>query len=556
MKKIALLSNITVDLLAGMLGKTMDVYHPAGFDSWQQEIYMEQSGLYGFHPEIVAILLYAGSYTEVWNDRKAGEQVIDEWMRSVRVLTDRMPGIPVLMSDIDIHSVCCHYGAEKRLEACFEQYLTGSIENLHEEGACVYVLPVKNAVAETGRRSFYSAKMWYMGSMPYSMKGISVLADLILCYSAAVKGARKKCMAVDLDNTLWGGVIGEDGTEGIVLADNKEGARYKDTQRILKKMEQQGVMLAILSKNNPEDVDSVMSHPDMVLGHEDFVAEAVNWRSKAENIKDMAEVLNIGLDAFVFLDDNPAEREQMRAVCPEVAVLDFPNDSSLLPAAVEKAYYDYFFSLEVSGEDRGKTDMYRSEAKRKAEYRTAASVDDYLKNLEMSIIIHDMKPEEEKRVTQLVNKTNQFNLTTIRYSEAEIHEMAGRGDWEIITAHMSDKYGSQGLAAVVILKYSGDTALIDTFLMSCRVMGRQAEDVLLEAVRTRAAGRGAVRLAGTYIKTAKNSPVEDFYDRSGFTETGRSGPEGGIGFCRDYVAETGKGTDACSVFKTVSMFED
>ena len=543
--KLALLSNVTIDLLAGMLKKNVDVYLSAGFDTWQQEMIMPTSRLYDYAPDAVALLLYADAYENVWDSMDSGCQVIDEWIQAIQTLATKLPGIPVFVSSIDIFSVKAKYGAEARLEQYFENYLIEKVEKLHADGHNVYILPVKDEITNIGRSKFYSSKMWYVGSMPYSMKGLSELNDLILRYVGVTKGMHKKCLAVDLDNTLWGGVIGEDGANGIVLSGHKEGARYKDTQRILKKMKEQGVMLAILSKNNRDDVEPVFEHPDMLLQHEDFVAEAINWEPKSVNIRQMAADLNIGLDAFVFLDDNPAEREAMRETCPEVTVIDFPKDTSLLPEVVEKAYKDYFLSLEVTGEDTKKTAMYRAENQRKAEMSSAVSMDDYLKRLEMTMDIHMMLPEEEKRVTQLTNKTNQFNVTTKRYSEEEIHAFDLSENSDIITVHMADKYGDQGLVSVLILKYAGETVEIDTFLMSCRVMGRNAEIEIMSRVKQLLEEKKIQKVHATYLKTAKNAPVAELFDKLGFTNLYTSEEK------KEYKTSTESLPDNTGLFKEV-----
>ena len=544
--RIALLSNVTADLLAGMLKNTEEVYLSPGFNTWQQEIIEPTSGLYAFKPEAVVLLLYVEPYTDIWNDKEKGCNTIEELVGVIKMLSVNLPGVPVFVSSIDISNVAIHYGSEVRLEGFLENYFTDHIQQLQESGCNVYVLPVKEAVLELGRKTFYSPKMWYVGSMPYSLKGLAAIAELIIRYMAVTKGARKKCIAVDLDNTLWGGFIGEDGVEGIQLANNKEGALYKDTQRILKKMKEQGVMVAVLSKNNVDDVESVFKHPDMVLQHEDFVAEIINWEPKTVNIRKLATDLNIGLDSFVFLDDNPAEREQMKAECPEVAVIDFPKDSSQLPAVVAKAYDEYFFTLEVTGEDLKKTAMYRTEAMRKTEMSSAVSMKDYLKKLEMTMDIHFMKPEEEKRVTQLINKTNQFNVTTKRYSEEEVHRLAAAEDTDIITVHMADKYGDQGLVAVLILKYAGTAAVIDTFLMSCRVMGRNAEVEIMAQVKKMLQAKSIQTVKAAYIKTAKNVPVMDLYERLGFTVSG--GTFAAIGDKKEYDADVAALPDGTGVY--------
>lgn len=544
--RVALLSNVTVDLLAGMLEKNAEVYLAAGYDTWQQEMMVPGSGLYEYKPEATVVLLHADAYPDAWEDMEKGSQIIDGWIAAVNLFCERLPNVPVLVSSIDISDVRCNFGAEIRWERFFENRLTEEIQKLHETGKNVYVLPVKELVSDIGRVNFYSSKMWYIGSMPYSIKGLSAIDGLISRFLFAIRGTKKKCIAVDLDNTLWGGVIGEDGVGGIVLSDNKEGARYKDAQRLIKKMKDQGVMVAILSKNNAEDVEPVYSHTDMILQHKDFVAELINWESKPSNIRKLAADLNIGLDSFVFLDDNPAEREQMKAECPEVAVIDFPKDSSELPYAIAKAYDDYFFSLEVTEEDTRKTAMYQAETNRKSAFRSAASVEDFLKNLEMTMNIHYLIPEEEKRVVQLINKTNQFNVTTRRYSETEVHTLAESDDSDIITVHMADKYGDQGLVAVVILRYKGKRADIDTFLMSCRVMGRNAENEIMAQIKKLFQEKGIETVRAVYIKSAKNAPVRDLFETLNFTLLSNENDN-----LKKYEIKVASIPDSMGVFKAV-----
>ena len=521
--KIALLSNITIDMLAENLRKKLacEIYTSPGFDTWQQELLSQDSGLYAFKADALVIILHANSYADSWENIASGKNLIDDWLQAVKVFAANSGSVPVFVSSIDVSDTWnsrAIYASQKRLGAYFENYFLEKLYSLEN----IYVLPLKDILENIARVNYYSSKIWYLGSMPYSLKALSEISDLIARYVCGLHGARKKCLAVDLDNTLWGGVIGEDGVNGIKLANSKEGAIYQDAQRVLKKMQNQGVMLAILSKNNVSDVDAAFSHADMILKREDFVAEFINWQPKSQNIKQLAKVLNIALDAFVFLDDNPAEREQMKAQCPEVSVVDFPSDISKLPDIISKVYDEYFFTLNVTSEDAHKTQMYRAESKRREIFSQASSVNDFLKKLDMKIDVHVMQPSEELRVTQLVNKTNQFNLTSRRYTQDEIHAFANNPDSEIITAHVSDKYGDQGLISVMILEYSGENALINTFLMSCRVMGRQVECEIMSELRKFLIAkkiekqRNISRIMGEYIKTAKNSPVENFYDTMKF----------------------------------------
>ena len=509
--RLALLSNVTVDLLAEMLGKKHEVYLSAGFNAWEQEILNVSSPLYDFKAEALVLLLHAGAAE--WTDENDACNAIDEWVRVVEIFAEKCSNTPVFVSSLDAHIDFCD--SKKHIDGIIESYFIQCLEELHDNGYKVYSLPVKTLITDIGRGVFYSKKMWYVGSMPYSIKGIDALNSLIDTYVSAIKGRKKKCLALDLDNTLWGGVIAEDGTDGILLSNHKEGARYYDAQKLLKKMKDQGVMLSIISKNNLFDVEPVFNHPFMVLKKSDFVDAAINWDSKAENIRKMAERLNIGLDSFVFLDDNAAEREEMKARRPEVATVDFPKDTSLLPDTIRKIYNDYFLSLETTAEDAKKTEMYRAEAERKEIRASATTVEDYLKKLEMTLSVHKMRAEEENRVVQLINKTNQFNVTTKRYGAEDLHELLKEAD--IFTARVSDRYGDEGLVVVLIVKYSGDTAMIDSFLMSCRVMGRKVEDEVLAILKDYLNSKSVKKICAEYVKTAKNAPVENLFDRLGFS---------------------------------------
>ncbi len=538
--KVALLSNVTIDMLAQKLKDHFDVYLSDGYDVWQQDIRSLSSSLYKFGPDAVVILLYAGAYE--WDNPNNGNEIIDEWCDTISVLTNNLHNIPVYVSALDIpYGINCitEYGND----CYFEYRFLERIKKMQNNGVKTYVLPIKDAITNVGRVRFYSSKMWYMGHMPFSLSGLTSVADIIIRNVNVVYGMRKKCLVVDLDNTLWGGVIGEEGVEGISLSFHNEGGRFYDAQRILKKMKDKGVMLAIISKNNSDDVEPVFTHPAMVLHHEDFVSEYVNWDSKTENIKKMAQELNIGLDSFVFLDDNPAERVLMQAECPEVTVLDFPEDSSGLPEMLKNVYYKFFLTKEVTDEDVRKTDMYRLEKLRRTEILSGDSAEDYLKKLEMKMTLHLMKIEEIKRVTQLINKTNQFNVTTKRYTERDIITFSEADDIDIISVHMSDKYGEQGLVAVIILTYKGAEADIDTFLMSCRVMGRLAETEMMSRIKGVLLHKGIEIIYATYIKTKKNQPVTDLFDRLGFKEIERTDEK------KRYIIETGDLPEPTGVFE-------
>ena len=521
-KKVAILSNITVDLIRQKLRRDYDVYIPEGFDTWVQEVLNPSAPLYNSSLDAVIVLL-DGMEARSWRDRSQARERLSLWKQALNILEGHMEKLPVFVTTLDLR--------ENRIKAFSERSWRRELENdwyqfvqdLAEKCGHVYVFDLADRIADLGRAQAYSDKMWYMSSMPYSRDGLQLVSEEIRNALGSAFSPRKKIIALDLDNTLWGGVIGEDGVDGIELSDHKEGQRFYDFQRQLLEMQRRGTLLAINSKNNPEDADKAfIEHPAMLIRKENLVLEKVNWNDKASNLKDMEAELNLTEGSFVFIDDNPVEREIVKGECPEVLVPDFPEDTSTLLAFAENLYRSCLRPLHLLKEDVEKTRQYQAEAKRKEEQRGSLNLDDYLSRLEIRADIHRMKPDELSRTAQLCGKTNQFNLTTKRYTEAELLELSQDPLYTIYTVHAADKYGENGLISVVILKQEDEAAEFDTFLMSCRVMGRKLEDVILNEIAADQCG-SKKELIGCYIPTAKNKPVSDLYDRLGFELSGTDG---------------------------------
>ncbi len=507
-KKVALLSNVTVEMVALKLKKKFDVFVPAGFDSWGQEIFQEQSEIY--HCDAIFVIL-DGTEARQWKNRKDAFARLELWQTLINYLAEHEKDHPIFVSTIDVRENRIKSVAERVYRYEWESTWYESLQAIVEKQNNFFVFDVQQLIADVGRDNFYSEKMWYMGSMPYSRTGLQALVDEITLLMESSFGVRRKVLVLDMDNTLWGGVIGEDGVEGIRLAEHKDGEWYYNLQRQILEMKKRGVLLAIASKNNESDIQEVWNKSAMVLKEDDFVSMKINWNQKAENLIAMQSELNLTQGSFVFLDDNPMEREAMHQLCPEVQVIDFPEDELLLDRTAERFYKENFRQLRTTSEDTKKTEMYLEETKRKKEKAESLDLDDYLKKLEICVDIHRMRTEELERVTQLCNKTNQFNVTTKRYSSAEISQMNG----DIYVVYAEDKYGKQGLVSVIILKNKADAVEIDTFLMSCRVMGRKLENVIMQELVKHYRPK-AKRMVGTYIPTEKNKPVEFLYDRLGF----------------------------------------
>ena len=513
-KRAALLSNVTVDLIAGKLRRKYDFYIPAGFDTWVQETINPVAGLYSEQFDAVIVLL-DGTEARSWKTVDEGIERVGLWKQALTALVSSISTIPIFVSTIDFRENRIKSLSERsikyELENDWYQYVQGLVERRNN----VYLFDLADTIAEVGRKQFYSNKMWYMSSMPYSRDGLNVVSNEIDRILGAAFTTRKKIIALDLDNTLWGGVIGEDGVDGIELSDHKEGQRYYDFQRQLLEMKNRGIVLGIVSKNNEEDAEAaIRNHPAMLLRDDDFVSRKINWENKALNLKAMEGELNLTEGGFIFVDDNPVERETVKGECPDMLVPDFPEDTTELLSFAEDIWFDYCRPLRVLGEDLKKTQMYQNEAKRKLEMKSSLNLDDYIAKLEMVADIHRMRDTELERVVQLINKSNQFNVTTKRYTQAEVEDIAADPNNAIYVVYSSDKYGDSGLISVIILIGSEVDVRIDTFVMSCRVMGRKLEDVILNEL----AAKYQRKMIGEFIPTAKNAPVRELFDRLGFSQ--------------------------------------
>ena len=331
---------------------------------------------------------------------------------------------------------------------------------------------------------------------------------------------RKKCLVLDLDNVLWGGILGEEGVAGIKIGGDYPGNAFTLWQQALLQMKNSGVILTVCSKNNEADVlEAWEKNPFMVLRKEHISAWRINWQDKATNIKELADELNIGLDSMVFVDDNPTERELIRQVLPMVEVPEFSGKPYDLMPLFKKLVDRYFRIYSITDEDKVKTEQYRANAKRKAAQAAFGNMEDYLRSLEMKLAIMPVNDFNCTRIAQMTQKTNQFNLTTHRYTENDIKQMTNEG-CSIYAISVSDRFGDNGITGEIILRPKGkDRMIIDTFLLSCRILGKGIEFAFLDTILNLIADKGVKMVEACYIKTAKNGQVADFFDRSGFALT-------------------------------------
>ena len=351
--------------------------------------------------------------------------------------------------------------------------------------------------------------------MPIAADCLIHLSREYLRFVLPLMGKTCKALAVDLDNTLWGGVIGEDGMTGIKLSAEYPGAAFLNVQRAILDLYQRGVILAACSKNNLADaMEAIETHPHMLLRPHHFAALRINWQDKAQNLREIARELNIGIDAVAFLDDNPVERNRVRGEVPEVQVLELPADPMGYAQALRE--WPVFERLTLSAEDRERGRMYAENRQRAELEQTAGSLEDFYRGLQMEAEMGQVTPDTLARTAQLTQKTNQFNLTTRRYSEQEVEAMRRDPAYRVVTLKVRDRFGDNGLVGVAITKTEGQTCEIDTFLLSCRVIGRTIETAILSHLAEQARQQGATVLQGWFLPTKKNAPARDFYAQHDF----------------------------------------
>ena len=380
----------------------------------------------------------------------------------------------------------------------------------------VFIVDIDGLQSRLGEAQVRDPKMYCIAKMPFRTDFLPYIAKQITDTVLAASGSFKKCIVLDLDNTLWGGVIGDDGMDGIQIGELGLGHAFSAFQQWLKEMKNRGIILCVCSKNNEDTArEPFEKHPEMVLKLEDISVFVANWEDKAGNIRHIQSVLNIGMDSLVFLDDNPFEREAVRSLIPNITVPELPENP--------EEYVDYLRSLNLfetasySEEDRVRTQQYRAEAQRVSLQSQCADYDAYLEGLQM---IAEAKPFDSfhfPRIAQLTQRSNQFNLRTVRYTEQEIASIAADDKYVTIYFTLKDKFGDHGLISAVIMEKQEDRLFVNTWLMSCRVLKRGMEEFIVNKMVSAAAEAGYTTVVGEYLKTAKNAMVSKIYEKLGFT---------------------------------------
>ena len=386
----------------------------------------------------------------------------------------------------------------------------------------VHVLDYDALVAQYGRANWSDESRWLTIRLPVAMENLHHLSDEWLKYLVPMSGRISKALVVDLDNTLWGGVLGEDGADGIQLDGEYPGAAYQAVQQALLDLSWRGVILAVCSKNDEADALKVIeSQPGMLVGPDSFSVLKINWQDKVTNIKAIADELNIGTDAIAFLDDNAAERLWVRQSLPEVCVIELGDDPMTFADALRRT--PVFERLGLSSEDKQRSRQYAEQRQRNDLHGSVASLEDFYRSIDMHLDVFSVTPVDIARVSQLTQKTNQFNLTTRRYSEADISRFLDDPSFDVFAAKVTDRFGDSGIIAVAIVETKDKTAHLDTFLMSCRVIGKTIETGILSIIADRLKARGVTTLVGHFVASAKNYPASSFLADHGFKENKAQG---------------------------------
>lgn len=404
-------------------------------------------------------------------------------------------------------------GSDFRIKRAIAEF-NENIYKLAEQNRNVLVIDFASFCSKYS--DIYAPKFYFYSMNAINPKYSKEFKNWFLNQIRQVEGIRKKCIVLDLDNTLWGGVVGEDGLSGIQIGNTYPGNVFRYFQEQILAVKNTGILIALCSKNNYEDASEVFhKHPEMILKLDDFIIQKINWNNKADNIRAIAEELNIGLNAMVFIDDNPTERELVRLAIPEIIVPEFPKQVYQIPSYFEQVYEEHFKVYALTDEDKVKNEQYQIVQKSIQEKQQFQSIDEYLLNLEIEIIIQQVSEITLPRASQLTQKTNQFNLTTKRYTESELLSLLNNGGI-IYLLSVRDKFGDSGICGEVVIKYEDDAAVIDSFMMSCRVLGKKIEYTFLNEVLTILQAEDIKYVYANYIKSNKNQQVSEFYEKNKF----------------------------------------
>lgn len=525
--------------VAGLRRRLLIDTYASQYGQFRQDILVPSSGLYKFCPDVVLLAVSAGELLtdmDISADLRTVEMLlagkVDEIRALWRAVRDRTGAGIVQQTVLDVSEPLFGSldrmvpGAPSRALRRFNDLLADAAT---KDGA--RLLDIEAACLRDGRDNWFDTPRWLQGKYEIAPHAAPAFGELLTNIIAAECGRSRKCLVLDLDNTLWGGVLGEDGIAGIALGQGDPlGEAFQTMQAYALQLKNRGIVLAVCSKNDPDLVTRAFDqHPDMVLQRDDFAMVLANWTDKSANIRAIAEQLNIGLDSLVFVDDNPAERQRIRASLPMVAVPELPEDPADYARCIARA--GYFEAVTFTSEDRERAEQYRVQGKRAALQESAQSMDEFLASLDMQLTYGEAAPADLPRAAQLLAKTNQFNMTNRRPTLAQLEDMIDTGRVFVRVFRLADRFGDNGLVSVVLLEAAHDhpaQAEIVNWVMSCRVFGRELEHEIMNIVVELARNRSWGSISADFIASDRNAVVESLYEC--------------LGFCRIDSAEAGPST--------------
>lgn len=538
---IAVLRNITFEGIesylryAGMQDGLRLQLHWGDYDNILQEANGMASCVVNQQTQAIIVALWLPAFSEILSFSFASfnaEQIEAEVLRvrdyciaTIEALRKRTR-VPILWLGFEPPIRSCYGIMDATIcssQRCTIASLNASLKFELAQAGNAWLVNISACLESVGALNFYDWRYWHIAHAPYSRQALAEIAIEIQKHLRAETGRVRKCLILDCDNTLWGGIIGEDGLNGIRIGTEHPGIAYREFQLEILNLYHRGVVLGLCSKNNEDDVLSVLrSHTGMVLREENFSVLRVNWQDKPTNLREIATELNIGLESIVFVDDNAFEINMVRDVLPEVTTLHVSRSKPYENRGL-LSHAGWFDTHSLTEEDRVRNKMYLSEVARKNFSASNISISQYLMSLEINLFIEPVTEAQLDRATQLCQRTNQFNLTTKRYSRTELAMFLASSTATLLLLRLSDRFGDYGYVGFCLLTHDGESAHIDTFLMSCRALGRQVETAFLALCTEAASGNGASIITADYVPTVKNAQVADFYQRHGFKTESKSG---------------------------------
>ena len=548
--RLAILASSTVDHLApairvgGLRRRLIIDVHVGAYGQYRQDLLDLNSSLRQFAPQFALFSITARDAIAEVPLAAASKEVDETIARSIQELRllwgkARENFNATIIQQTFLNVTESVFGSYDRVvPGAPAQVITQLNDQLSKAAAQdgVVLLDVARASEQDGIDTWFDNGNWLHGKLEIAPEAATLYGEMVARIVAAQRGLSKKCLVFDLDNTLWGGVIGDDGLEGLILGEGSAvGEAHLNLQRYAKQLKERGVILAVCSKNDPAIAEAAFNdHPEMLLQRSDISAFVANWNDKAENLKGIATRLNIGLDGLVFVDDNPVERARIRQSLPMVAVPELPKDVAHYVRCLADA--GYFEAVAFTAEDRQRTGQYAANAERQSLSELSGSLDEFLRNLHMSVTFGPFGAADLVRVTQLFNKTNQFNTTTRRYSAEEVTHFAGEKQTMTLQFRLLDKYGDNGLVSAMILRPDSkqlEIFEIDNWVMSCRVFGRQLEYEAMNIAVEQVRHRGGKAIRADYLPTPKNSAISELYSTLGFSTLNDRTRDGGTSWFLD-----------------------